>query len=106
MRAIIGVIVALLLVTGCASMAPQARREEYVKTHNVDTVTEQRIMEGKIAVGMTDDEVRASWGEPRDINRTVTEYGVREQWVYGSYTYISDNTYLYFEDGVLTGWQD
>ena len=48
-------------------------------------------------IGMTADEVRASnWGSTRDINKTTTSYGVREQWVYDNYKYI------YFEDGIVT----
>ena len=43
--------------------------------------------------------VRASWGKPDDINRSVGPWGVHEQWVYGY-------KYLYFEDGSLTSWQD
>ncbi|EON70335.1 hypothetical protein [Lysinibacillus sphaericus] len=52
-------------------------------------------------LGMTYEEVEASlWGEPDDVNRTVTEYGTSEQWVYGN------GQYLYFDDGILTGFQD
>lgn len=49
---------------------------------------------------MTDAMARESIGRPDDINRTTTEYGVNEQWVY------PDGKYLYFEDGKLTSWQD
>lgn len=61
------------------------------------------IDEGKIKLGMTDEMVRASWGNPSDINQSVGSWGIHEQWVYprGSY----DNDYLYFENGVLTSWQ-
>jgi len=53
------------------------------------------------SLGMTYEEVLASlWGEPYDVNRTVTEYGTYEQWVYGN------GQYLYFEDGILTSFQD
>jgi hypothetical protein len=48
---------------------------------------------------MTDEMVRLSWGSPRDINRSVGSWGVHEQWVYYS-------SYLYFENGILTSWQD
>jgi hypothetical protein len=53
---------------------------------------------------MTKDEVVASWGNPYDINRTVGSWGVHEQWVYGEN--ISNRKYYYFENGVLTSWQD
>ncbi len=49
------------------------------------------------AIGMTTLEVRLStWGEPRDINKTTTAYGVSEQWVYYGYRYI------YFDNGIVT----
>ncbi len=48
-----------------------------------------------VSLGMTPDDVRASsWGAPRKINRTINQYGTREQWVY-------DGGYLYFRNGVL-----
>ena len=56
------------------------------------------------AIGMTADEVRQStWGDPSDINKTTTKYGVREQWVYRSSV---KNKYIYFEDGLVTAIQE
>ena len=60
------------------------------------------VTEGAIKQGMTKEQVEVARGKPSDINRTVTKYGSSEQWVYGEYTYV---TYIYFEDGKLTGWQ-
>ena len=49
-----------------------------------------------VSIGMTQQEVlQSSWGKPKDINKTTTEYGTHEQWVYANYNY------LYFEDGIL-----
>ena len=51
-------------------------------------------------IGMTADEVRNStWGSPREINRTTSIYGTREQWVYRK-------GYIYFEDGIVTTIQE
>lgn len=61
------------------------------------------IDEGEIKLGMTDEMVRASWGDPDDINRSVGSWGVHEQWVYPRSSY--DDDYLYFENGILTSWQ-
>ena len=58
------------------------------------------VSEKKIMIGMTKEMVLDSWGKPKDINRTVGEWGVHEQWIY------SLDTYLYFENGKLTSWQD
>jgi len=59
----------------------------------------KKILEKKIWIGMTKEMAVESWGMPQDINRTVGSFGIHEQWIYG-------NTYLYFEDGKLTSWQD
>ncbi len=50
-------------------------------------------------IGQTTTVVRRNMGSPDDINRSVGRWGVHEQWVYG-------NKYLYFENGILTSWQD
>lgn len=57
-------------------------------------------------IGMSAEEALAldwPWGKPKDVNRTVTSHGVREQWVYG---YGYTHRYLYFQDGLLTSIQD
>jgi hypothetical protein len=61
----------------------------------------EKIMANKIWLGMTDKMARESWGNPNEINRSVGSWGVHEQWVYKK-----KDTYLYFENGLLTSWQD
>lgn len=52
-------------------------------------------------IGMTADEVRNStWDEPKEIDKTTTKYGVREQWVYSS------RRYIYLEDGIVVAIQE
>lgn len=46
------------------------------------------------------DVLDSSWGAPKKINTTTTQYGVHEQWVYGG------GNYLYFDDGILTSIQN
>ena len=54
---------------------------------------------GGISIGMTPDEVRKScWGKPRYVNVTGTASHRYEQWVYRG-------GYLYFTDGIVTGYQ-
>ncbi|WP_404403791.1 hypothetical protein [Jeotgalibacillus malaysiensis] len=61
---------------------------------------EQEIAESStIRIGMTSEEVKKRWGEPNDINKTITSSGTDEQWVYYS-------KYLYFENDILTAIQD
>jgi hypothetical protein len=48
-------------------------------------------------IGMTQDElINSKWGTPKDINRTTTQYGTSEQWVYGN------GNYVYLDDGIVT----
>jgi len=60
---------------------------------------EQTIRKEKIVIGMPDWALTLSWGNPDRIHRTVTSSSINEQWVYG-------NSYVYVENGVVTGWQD
>jgi len=76
-----------------------AKRIIKIKSFNWPSEIEQTVINRKIRLGMTKQQVIESWGKPKDINRTVSRYSVHEQWVYS-------NAYLYFENGVLTTWQD
>jgi hypothetical protein len=58
------------------------------------------IENGNVYVGMSVDQAKMSWGEPKEINNTTTGKKRHEQWVYSS------GSYLYFENGVLTAIQN
>lgn len=60
---------------------------------------QEMIRKHKVCIGMDEDAVVLAWGRPRAINRTVGAWGTHEQWCYSS-------TYLYFENGVMTSFQD
>lgn len=85
----------------CKEAAIKKKRINRIKKYGWSKKVEQAVLNGKIFIGMTKQQVIESWGKPDDINRTVGRWGVHEQWVYGNY-----GTYLYFEDGILTSWQD
>lgn len=61
------------------------------------------IKSQKIEIGMTRDQVMASWGFPNDMKSTRTKYGENEQWVYGKFPSV---IYVYFENGKLDAIQD
>jgi len=95
----------------CDALDPieKCRRAAYVEKHpEITEQTKQDILSGSIRLGMTTKEVNASWGLPRKIKRSVYTWGIHEQWIYGTSVHDSslDPTYLYFEDDILTGWQD
>ncbi len=58
------------------------------------------VESGKVFVGMTIEQARMSWGNPKEINRTTTSRGSEEQWVYGN------GNYLYVGNGKVTAVQD
>ncbi len=58
------------------------------------------ILENAVQIGFTKEMCVEAWGEPYDINRTVTRSGIHEQWVYDI------GRYLYFDGNILTAIQD
>ncbi|MDR7131649.1 hypothetical protein J2X69_004013 [Algoriphagus sp. 4150] len=74
------------------------RREKYIKKYG--TEVGEKIAKRTIWIGMTEEMLIDSWGNPKDINSTVTRYSHRKQYVYSS------NQYVYVENGVVDAWQD
>jgi len=64
---------------------------------------QEAIANKQVMLGMTAAQVRESWGEPDDINRTMTRWGTHEQWVYGPGL---TATYVCLDDGIVTSLQD
>jgi hypothetical protein len=81
----------------------QIEREEYIKRiiGKYGIETGQKLLNGQYWIGMTDEMARVSLGAPNDINKTVGSWGVHEQWIYRA-----DDIYLYFENGILTSYQN
>jgi hypothetical protein len=73
--------------------------EDPRKIFDWDERTFEAIADGKLFVGMTKEQARISWGNPIKVNRTVGEYGTREQWIYGG------QAYVYFDDDKLSAIQ-
>lgn len=77
-----------------------AEREKYIASKpSLDSEFQDAIRGGRVRIGMSTEDVAASWGEPRRKNMSGGAYGKHEQWVY------LGNKYLYFENGKLTSWQ-
>ena len=58
-----------------------------------------KILNNNIWIGMTEDMCLRSIGLPTIKNKTTNADGNSDQWVY-------ENKYLYFDNGVLTTWQE
>jgi len=57
-------------------------------------------------IGMTKEEAyNSTWGYPDDINKTTTEYGVSEQWVYEEEDDF-DIKCIYLDNGIVTAIQE
>ncbi|MEX1213312.1 MAG: hypothetical protein WEA36_10745 [Balneolaceae bacterium] len=57
------------------------------------------VYNDKVWVGMTEEMLLDSWGEPDRKNITESIYGSSEQWIYDRGNYKSE--YVYVEDGVV-----
>ncbi|MBB6328415.1 hypothetical protein FHS59_004058 [Algoriphagus iocasae] len=76
----------------------QSRREKYHKKYGKEVG--ERIANEKIWIGMTEEMLIDSWGNPDDINTTVTRYSNRKQYVYGL------GQYVYVVNGKVDAWQN
>lgn len=74
------------------------RRPVYVKKYG--PVNGEKVAKSLIWIGMTEQMLLDSWGRPDDINTSVTRYGSRKQYVYGS------GQYVYVENGIVDSWQN
>ncbi len=95
----------VMLFVGCASFPTahtQNRREMYVTTHpNLSEQFRQDILTGRVRLGMSKEEVIASWGKPPTIYVSVNDAVRSETWLYYYKHYKTQ--YLYFEDDLLVG---
>jgi hypothetical protein len=63
------------------------------------------INENKIVKGMDKEQVRLSWGEPKDIEKKIYKWEQLEIWRYGNVIRGNDK-YVYFSNGKVIDWQD
>jgi hypothetical protein len=61
------------------------------------------IAKSSYRIGFSPAQLQLSIGEPEEINRTVVQGLVHEQWVYDKPLF---RGYIYFENGKLKSWQD
>ena len=70
----------------------ERRRQEITRKSWPEHI-KQAVLENRVELGMTREQVKAALGEPRNVDTTPTTR--QEQWTY------SGPTYLYFTDGAL-----
>ena len=77
---------------------PQEFSEAYARTQSWIYRFTHLNTSAKIIIGMKDSQVLFLLGPPEKKNVSVGTWGNHEQWIY-------DDTYLYFENGILTSYQ-
>lgn len=89
------------LFASCTSISGQ-----YIDRNPGMTAKEQQaVKQGFVYPGMPAQHALAALGMPQDVNKTQTEYGTREQWVYRA-PYTSDVGYVYVERDTVRTVQD
>ena len=82
----------------------EKKAEEDRKIAGYPEHIQQLVRDHKLKVGMTKEMVLLSWGNPVDI-RPQSPKNVQEKWIYS--TSRSDKSaYAYFENDILTGWEE
>jgi hypothetical protein len=74
------------------ALATERRRRE-INAHPWPERIKLAVLENRIEIGMTREQVAAAWGQPRSVDQTSTSR--QEQWTYGG------PIYLYFTNGAL-----
>jgi hypothetical protein len=95
----------LLSLVGCILPPdPMVRRRAFIDAHpEIDSVSREAILSGRIWAGMREDEVCACLGEPARVEPNGDP--LLEVWIY-SWEQNLRLSFLYFEEGVLTHWTD
>lgn len=82
---------------------------EEAKSRKLFTDEEIELIKAKKArIGMSEHALIASWGNPGlygRVNKSVSRYGIRKQFVYRSCSNCSA-VYVYTENGKITSWQN
>lgn len=90
-------------VLGAGQAGPDSQGPQYWQRESArqkrSAVLEENIAQRKVAIGMTSDDVLASWGKPNKINKTVTAGGTTEQWVYEGAKF--RHQYVYLDNGTV-----
>jgi hypothetical protein len=60
----------------------QERRRQEISAKPWPEKIKRAVLEKQIEIGMTSEQVTASWGRPQSINETITATSRQEQWTY------------------------
>lgn len=75
-------LVVSLFLSSCSTIPTPQQRAQYVLQQAPPEPARTWIAQGQIGVGMTAEQVIASWGPPGNVSRTVSTDGTHESWIY------------------------
>lgn len=116
----LGLVCLFFMYCSMLEIGTQEKRQEYVDLNTwISPEIRETILSGDVILGMIPQQVIASRGKPRKINRTTGKWGIHEQWVYVSangggvkatlskkeWYQAREYAYIYFENGKVTSWQ-
>ena len=83
-------------ISNCETETVGLKKKLYFKKYG--KVNGQRVLEGRVWKGMTEDMLKDIWGKPDKTHTDRHSWGVFTQWYYGDITY-------YFKNSVLIDWE-
>lgn len=105
----VSVIVFLILLVGCGAIQEANIKKQVLADPHLNAKIRNAIENGEIKVGMTKNQVIASWGNPCSYCYGARNSSWGDTWEYnefGSSSYgVGAGTYLFFSSaGILKGW--
>lgn len=99
----------LITASGCSTALEERTRSDVLSKEDLSPEIRRTIMNKKIMVGMTKDQVIASWGKPCSWCYGTRQSSTGDTWEYSkfgsSYIGVRSSTYLYFDNrDVLRYW--
>lgn len=86
------IVICIFLIIGCAT---SKNPTEYINKHpELSREIINSILTAKVGIGMTKEQVEASWGKPIRVSTNISTLGTVEMWFY-------DLDCLSFADGKL-----
>ncbi len=85
--------------------AKENERNKQITRNQQESEYRKKISSPEPSIGMSMASAKnSSWGEPDEVNKTVTSRGESEQWVYRG-TGFAKTKYLYFTNGIMVSAQ-
>ena len=97
----VGLVVLVLVFFGCGKKVEVQQQvsaqEKYVQAHpDLSDEMKKTILDETVCIGMTEEQVLASWGKPDDIQVFSSEYNSYKRWIF------KNRPKVYWKDGKVS----